>query len=225
MFILSTSSLSGYGLHRIFDFAKKSGYVGLDISLSTENYDTTNPQYIQSLVDMYSLPVHSITAYERRLDRKIVDATLDLADALHVNLVGFYAPHRTDRDKTWYTEYLPIAVAKYPHIRIMCINAPPKTFLLVISEYGDARPEIIKKITGHTALCISNVEPESGVDLLRTYTLLGNTIGQVYLSDKTAEKDMLFPGNGDMPLESLLIKLREAGYTGPMSLQIQPKEL
>jgi sugar phosphate isomerase/epimerase len=80
-------------------------------------------------------------------------------------------------------------------------------------------------MTEHTALSIENVEPESGVDLIKTFTLLGNTIGLVYLSDKTEESVGLFPGEGDMPLESLLIRMKEAGYTGPFSLDIDPKSL
>jgi hypothetical protein len=75
------------------------------------------------------------------------------------------------------------------------INAPPKTWLFVISEYGDARPETIKKITEHTALSIENVDPASGVDLMKTSILLGSTMGFVYLSDKTDEDSGLFPGD------------------------------
>jgi len=92
------------------------------------------------------------------------------------------------------------------------VNAPPKTWLFIISEYGDARPETIKKITEHTALSISNVDPESGVDLMKTFVLLGTTMNFIYLSDKTEETDGLFPGEGNMPLESLLIKLKELEY-------------
>lgn len=115
--------------------------------------------------------------------------------------------------------------AKYPKITINIVNAPPKTWLFIISEYGDARPETIKKMTEHTALSIENVEPESGVDLIKTFTLLGNTIGLVYLSDKTEESLGMFPGEGDMPLESLLIRMKEAGYEGPFSLDIDPKHM
>ena len=84
-------------------------------------------------------------------------------------------------------------MTKHPNIIINIVNAPPKTWLFVISEYGDARPETIKKITEHTSLSIANVEPESGVDLMKTFTLLGNTIGLMYLSDKTEEEDGIFP--------------------------------
>jgi len=48
---------------------------------------------------------------------------------------------------------------------------------------------------------------------MKTSILLGSTMGFIYLSDKSDEKDGIFPGDGTMPLESLLIKLREVGYT------------
>jgi hypothetical protein len=77
---------------------------------------------------------------------------------------------------------------------INIVNAPPKTWLFIISEYGDARPETIKKITNHTALSIENVDPSSGVDLMKTFVLLGSTMKFVYLSDKNEESGGLFPG-------------------------------
>lgn len=127
-----------------------------------------------------------------------------------MKIVNFTPPHRTDREKEWFSEGLKALIAKYPSITINIVNAPPKTWLFIISEYGDARPETIKKMTEHTALSIENVEPESGVDLIKTFTLLGNTIGLVYFSDKTEETTGMFPGEGDMPLESLLIRMKEA---------------
>ena len=84
-------------------------------------------------------------------------------------------------------------MSKHPNMTINIINAPPKTWLFVIAEYADARPETIKKITEHTSLSIANVDPGSGVDLMKTFTLLGNTIDLVYLGDKTEEDDKLFP--------------------------------
>ena len=101
----------------------------------------------------------------------------------------------------------------------------PKTFLFLIPEYKDATLPLIKKITGKTALHVSNVDPESGTDLIKTFSLLGNSIHNVYLSDKTGNKEDLLPGKGDMPLESLLIKLSDGGYKGDFTLKVAPKEL
>ena len=68
-------------------------------------------------------------------------------------------------------------------------------------------------MTEHTALSIANIDTNSGVDLMKTFFLLGSTLEFVYLSDKKEEGDLLFPGEGLMPLESLLIKLRDTQYS------------
>ncbi|MDP2104157.1 MAG: hypothetical protein Q8K26_04530, partial [Candidatus Gracilibacteria bacterium] len=63
------------------------------------------------------------------------------------------------------------------------------------------------------------------VDLIKTFSVLGNSIHNVYLSDKTGNKEELLPGKGEMPLESLLIKLHDGGYKGYFTLKVAPKEL
>ena len=225
MYLLSTSSLAGYGLHRIFSLAKQAEFDGIDMSIDFDAYDSYDAAYIDSLITSTDLPVVSITAPERRLNRKQCDQILSLADDLGVQVVNLHPPHRLDREKDWFGEYLQVVAKKYPNIVINIINAPPKTWLYIISEYGDARPETIKKITEHTALSIENVDPESGVDLMKTLILLGSTMWLVYLSDKDDGKVGLFPGEGTMPLESLLIKLREIGYSGHFALTIDPRSL
>ena len=225
MLLLSSASLSGYGLHKIFLLAKEAEYDGIDLSIDFDQYDTCDTSYIDSLVQTSGINVLSISAPERRVTKKQVDEVLSIASNLGVPLVNLHPPHRLDKEKDWFGEYLRVLESKYPNITIAVTNAPPKTWLFIISEYGDARPETIKKITSHTALSIANVEPESGIDLMKTFTLLGNTIAHVYLSDKTEERNYIFPGEGDMPLESLLIRMREAGYVGPFSLLVDPREI
>lgn len=225
MFLLSTSSLAGYGLHRIFSLAKQAEFDGIDISVDFDQYDSYDASYIDSLITSTDLPVMSITAPARKLNKKQCDQMLTLASELGVQVVNLHPPHRLDRERDWFGEYLQVVAKKYPNITINIINAPPKTWLFVISEYGDARPETIKKITAHTALSIENVDPESGVDLMKTLILLGSTMGLVYLSDKDDEQVWLFPGEGTMPLESLLIKLRDIGYSGHFTLTVDPKAL
>ncbi len=53
MLLLSTSSLTGYGLHHVFQFAKNAGYTGIDIALGMLNYDLWDSDYIASLVDEF----------------------------------------------------------------------------------------------------------------------------------------------------------------------------
>ena len=205
--------------------AKKAGFFGIDLSMSATEYDTQDAEYIRTLETITGIKVKSITAYERKMTEEIVDQIMKIAISLDVKTVNFYPPHRSDKNKEWFWEHLAWVQKKYPNIKICAINAPPKTILFIISEYGDARPEIIKKITGNTALSISNVDPSSGIDLMKTFTILGNSIQHIYLSDKKEEKEGVFFWNGEMPIESLLIKLKELWYNGTFSISLNPKEL
>lgn len=225
MLLLSTSSLRGYGLHRIFSFARDAHYDGICLDLSPLDFDTESPEYVKTLSDEFGVPVVGITAYERRMTPKTVDRIVDMAKLLGSRTINFFPPHRLDKDGEWFSEYLPKVQQRSKDMDITVINVEPKTFLFIIPEYRDATLPIIKKITGKTALHISNVEPESGTDLIKTFSLLGNSIRNVYLSDKTGNKEELLPGKGDMPLESLLIKLADGGYKGDFTLKVTPKEL
>ena len=225
MFLLSTSSLHGYGLHKIFSFAREACYDGICLDLNPLDFDTENTAYIATLSKEFKIPVVSITAYERRMTPKLVDTIIEMAKTLGSKTVNFYPPHRLDKDGGWFSEYLPKIQQRHKDLDITVINVEPKTFLFLIPEYKDATLPLIKKITGKTALHISHVDPESGTDLIKTFSLLGNSIHNVYLSDKTGNKEELLPGKGDMPLESLLIKLADGGYKGDFILKVLPKEL
>ena len=225
MLLLSTQSLAWYGLHKIFLLAKSAWYDGIDLSVDFDSFDTFNATYIDSLVQSTSISVLSITAPGKKLTKKSFELLLTLANDLGITTINVHPPHRFEKEKDWFGEYLKVVLSKYPHLSINIINAPPKTWLFVISEYGDARPETIKKITEHTALSIGNVDPASGVDLMKTSILLGSTMWLVYLSDRDEESIGLFPGEWTMPLESLLIKLSEVEYNGYFVLDVNPKSL
>jgi len=225
MLLLSTSSLSGYGLHKIFLLAKEASYEGIDLFVDFALYDTYNSSYLLSLIEMTGMPIRSITAPEKRLTKVQLEQILKLASSLDVERVNVHPPHRLEKEKDWFGDYLKVLQKKYANVIISVINAPPKTWLFIIAEYGDARPETIKKMTEHTALSIANIDPNSGVDLMKTFFLLGSTLEFVYLSDKKEDGDLLFPGEGLMPLESLLIKLRDIGYSGMFSLHVNPESL
>lgn len=172
MFLLSTSSLRGYGLHKIFSFAKDAHYDGICLDLNPLDFDTENAAYVSTLSREFDMPVVSITAYERRITPKIVDQIMEMSKLLGSRAVAFYPPHRLDKDGEWFSDYLPKVQQQYKNLDIAVINVEPKTFLFLIPEYKDATLPLIKKITGKTALSVSNVDPESGTDLIKTFSLL-----------------------------------------------------
>lgn len=225
MFLLSTASLRGYGLHKIFKLAKEAGYEGVCLDLDPANFDTENVEYVKSVSESFGMPVASVTAYERKMDTDTVVRVAELAKSLGAKTVNFYPPHRLDKDVGWFNEDLAKIAANHKEVTFAIVNVEPKTILFFIPEYKDATLSSIKKLTGKTTLSVSNVDPETGTDLMKTFTHLGNTITNVLLSDRTGAKADLLPGRGDAPLESLLIKLRELGYKGDFTLKVAPKEL
>ncbi|EKE30325.1 MAG: hypothetical protein ACD_2C00006G0001 [uncultured bacterium (gcode 4)] len=225
MLLVSTSTLKWYWLHKIFKLVSRSWYDGINLDVVSGDYDTEDAEYIKELSNEFIIPVVSITAYERKMDNKTVDGLIELAEIIWARIINFYPPYRADKETSWFSEYLPKVKAKKPALSLCVINVEPKTFLFFIPEYKDATLETIKKITQETSLSISNVDPTTWVDLLKTFTLLGKTIKNVFLSDKSGAKQDISLWKWDMPLESLLIKLKENWYKWLFTLKISPKEL
>ncbi len=131
MLLLSTSSLRGYGLHKIFSLTKEAHYDGISLDLNPLDFDTENALYIVELSKEFSMPVVSITAYERRITPKIVDRIIEMAKTLGSKMVNFYPPHRLDKDGEWFSEYLPLVQKRNKDLHITIINVEPKTFLFL----------------------------------------------------------------------------------------------
>lgn len=104
MFLLSTRTLTGYGLDQIFALAKSGGADGIDLSIDFGFYDTLDSAYLQVLQKRHSMSIVSITAPTRRVTKKQSSEILTLADTLGVQIVNFTPPHRSDRDKEWFSE-------------------------------------------------------------------------------------------------------------------------
>lgn len=225
MLLLSTSSLKWYWLHKIFKLVSQTNYDWINLDLSVADFDTENISYIKELIKEFSVPVISITAYERKMDNKTVDFIVKMAEEIGAKCINFYPPHRLDKDSTWFSVYLPRTKSKNQDLSISVINVEPKTFLFFIPEYKDATLSTIKKITWDTTLAVSNVDPTSGVDLLKSFSILWNSIKNVILSDKSWSKQDIIIWKWDLPLESLLIKLKENWYRWLFTIKVNPKEL
>lgn len=165
----------------------------MDLALSNGDFDSQNAEYVLRMSKLVGIPIVSVTAYERKMDEEVVTQVVTLAKALDVKLINFFPPHRLDKDGSWFSETLPRLQKENKDITFSIVNVEPKTFLFFIPEYKDATLTSIKKITGATTLAISNIDVESGVDLIKTFTVLGNSITNVFLSDKSGAKEGLLP--------------------------------
>jgi len=185
--LLSTSSLQGYGLHRVFSFVKEAQFDGLDLALTKLNFDIWDENYIKKLSDFFAVPVLSITAPSRGLNEKMVDKIMEIAIKLGAQVVNFSPPHFSDKNTTRFTKYLP-KIKKDTHISISIQNVEPKFIFFIIPEYGNSTLDEIKKVTGDTTLDISSID-----DILKAQKILGSSIKNIFLSDKHGTKIGVLP--------------------------------
>lgn len=229
MLLLSTASLTWYGLHRIFSFAKNAGYTGIDIALGTLNFDLWDEDYIFELSEHFDLPVLSITAPGKWMSREKLDKIIVMAKKLSVQLVTFSPPHITDRDSKWFGSLL-MKIKRDTHISICIQNVEPKFMFFVIPEYRNATFTQIKGVTGDTTLDILWVDSSSSMDILKAQKMLGSSIKNIFFSDKQGMKRGILPwgaggGISYLPLESFLMKLKSVGYSGYITLKVDPKQI
>lgn len=229
MILLSTSSLDWYGIHRIFAFAKKAGFYGIDLCLDEKDYDNWDEEYLKSLSKSFWVPVLSVTAPDKGLDEKKVNKIVKIAENLEAQIVTFSPPHISDKNTTWFTKYLS-KVVKNTNIWISIKNVEPKFLFFIIPEYKNAWLPEIKKVTWNTSLDIWAIDSGSSVDIIKAQTIFWSSIKNIYLSDKYGTKTWLLPGDAwgwisYLPLESFFMKLKTMAYNWFVSLQVKPSEL
>lgn len=229
MLLLSTASLTGYGLHRIFQFASKAWYTGIDIALGTLNFDLWDEDYILDLSKQFDMPVISLTAPWKNMSKKQLDKIMLMAKKLSVQTITVSPPHITDKDTKWFGSSL-LRLKKDTHISICVQNVEPKFLFFVIPEYRNATFTQIKTVTGDTTLDILGVDSSSSMDILKAQAMLGKSIKNIFFSDKHGMKRGILPGGAGgwisyLPLESFLMKLKSTGYGWYITLKVNPKEI
>ncbi len=229
MLLLSTASLSWYSLHRVFSFAKKAKYDGIEITLSKLNYDLWDADYVKWLSDAFWIPVMSITAPIKWIDEKAVDTIVNIATVTWAQVVTFFPPHLMDKNTKWFTEYLP-KVNVGSHLSICVQNVESKFIFFIIPEFKNSTLSQLKKITGNSSLDIASIDPSTGMDIIKAQKLLGNSIKQVCLSDRKGTQTWVLPGKAwwwisNLPIESFFMKLKTIWYNGHITIKLRQSEL
>lgn len=227
--LLSTSSLHWYWLHRIFKFAHKAWFNGLDLCLSKITYDNWDQDYVKELSDSFNMPVLSITAPAKWMNQKKVDKIVKIATKLWVQVITFSPPHFTDKNTSRFTKYL-LKVKRDTHISIAIQNVEPKFLFFIIPEYKNATLYEIKKITWDTTLDLASIDNSSWMDILKAQKILWSSIKNIFLSDKRWSKIWILPwtagwGISYLPLESFFMKFKISWYNWFISLKVHPSEL
>lgn len=222
MITLSTDSLQGYGLNRVFKFIKEAGYDGVDLVIDPKNWDTQNVKYLQQLTDEYNLPILSLQTPPNANARTVLD-TVEMAKELKVKIIIVQPPKLLNlKYIKWLTTEIP-KIRQREDLSIALENAPSDTFLGIIPEHAMQSLVDLKKFK-HAALDTSRVAFKKD-DLIRVYNVLKKFLVHVHVSNVRKGKGYAMPDEGALPLESFLTKLKQDGYKGAISFKIQPKFL
>lgn len=220
--LLSTDTLSGYGLDLIFDVAKENGFDGIDLAIR-KNFDSRNVKYVKKLMKTHNLPIKVIQT-SKDLNVKEMNQALDLAEALGVDTITINPPGFFDiKSYKFVVDNLETYKKANPHLKFSIINPERDTILLALPKYRfNSIVKIIKTYHAFLGLDISNVEEEEFEgSLLRNISNFVPYISTVYLSDKTKyDQGHVIPGEGVLNIPSLLRKLHQAKYKGYVSLKL-----
>lgn len=224
LILLSTSSLDWYGLHRIFLFAKEAWFYGVDLSVSFENFDTLDADYIKKISDETWVKVLSISAPSAKITESIVDKLFYLSSLLWSQVITFCPPHFSDKNDSWYKNYLP-KIKKSSNISISVQNVIPEFLFFIIPTRRNASLIEIKKITGDTSFDLWNSN-----DIIKDSTFLWNSIKNIYINDSFWENKWLLLWTAiwwtsNLPIESFFMKMKANWYNWFFSLKVSPKEL
>jgi len=222
MIVLTTDSLRGYGLNRIFELAKKAGYDGIDLTVDYGQFDTYNTDYLLQLIKDYDMPIHSISA-PKQIASKRIKELVKMAKETGAKVLVLQPPKLFDfKLAAWLREEIP-KLREKEFLSIALENAPSGTFLGFIPEHAMSNTQELKKFK-HISLDTARIG-EKKQDLIRAYTAFKKFLVHVHISNVYRGKKYSPLQEGIMPLESFLSKLKQDKYPGALSIKVLPKYL
>ncbi len=222
MLLLSTESLKGYGLNRIFNFVKDVGYDGVELVLSTRDFDTQNIPYIKGLIKETKIPVVTVRTFARSTIKKS-EFACNFAKKIGASLIVLEPPKLFDfKYAEWLKKQVPKLRKKFG-IGIALKNNAAETFLgflpgRAMNNIGD-----LKKF-GEVCLDTSSLYSKK-IDLMRAYSGLKKSLACIHFSNVHKGKLYSLPTEGVMPLESLLTKLKKDKYKKPVVVVVDARKL
>ncbi len=222
MLLLSTDTLRGYGLNRIFNFAKQAKYGGIDLAIDPKNFDTQNTEYIKTLSEQYGVPVSAIQAPANANPHKIQEI-VKMAKTVGCRIIVIQPPKIFDfKYIQWLKNEIP-KIRQKENISIALENAPSETFLGFIPEHAMGNIMEMKKFK-HACIDTTRVAQKHD-DLIRIYKALKKYLVHIHLSNVKTGRQYYLPEDGILPLESFLTKLKQDNWPGNISLKVNGKFL
>lgn len=219
--LLSTTTLQGYSLDRIFEVAKLAGFEGIDLKVESGNFDSYDAPYLKTLMERHQIKVFSIEAPDRYTEND-VEKLVELAKKLETRVIVVSAPSLLSFSLTnWLKKEVP-KIRRKENISIALENAKDETYLGVIPKHAMNNIYEMKKFK-HASIDLSLLF-ERGSDIINTYNNLKDFLVHIHISNARRGKLYSDLKDGNLPIESLLSKLQTSDYLGGLSIKISPKE-
>jgi sugar phosphate isomerase/epimerase len=228
--IFSTGSLYTFGLERVYAWASKVGYDGIEIMMD-ERWDTHQEDYLRDLAGQYGVPILALHvplyrgAWGLGPEESLVRVAR-LAGRMEVPVVVAHPPPPGRPLERWKAG--PLREAREQGV-VVAVENMPRSRTGGIFRVGRRRcylPEHLAEV-GEVTLDTSHAGA-SKVDILRAHSVLATQLRHVHLSDSNLEMgrdEHRLPGKGRLPLKPLLAALRASGYSGAVSLELKPWQL
>lgn len=221
MLAISSDSLRGYGLNRIFSLVKDAGYDGLDLVIDPKDYDSQNADYIKCLIEDSGLPVISLQLQDP--SPKDLKSAIDIAKKINCRVIIVQPPTLFSFKKvSWLKREVPKIRAR-ENISIALENAPAEMILGFIPKHAMNNIVDMKKFK-HACIDTTRIALKRQ-DLIRYYKSLRKYLVHIHLSNVKGVRKYYLPDDGILPLESFLAKLRQDDFPGTISMRINPKYL
>ncbi|MCX6807289.1 MAG: sugar phosphate isomerase/epimerase [Patescibacteria group bacterium] len=220
MLLLSTGTLYKYGLNRIFHFAKKLRYEGIELIVN-DVADMRNIEYLRELQKQYDLPIEAL-AVPHNSNIEKTKAIIEMADDMGIGIVVVRAPLWTD---FVYTQWVKKNLSSSGAItsRHICIENPPQGDGVILPKYAFGN---INDLATFKSIALDTMHLFSRqLDLMRVYEKFKPQIKYIRLSDSKRGRNHMIPGDGVLPLESFLAHLNKNQYKGHISIKIDYEEV
>ncbi len=220
MLLISTESLKGYGLNRIFRFARDNQYDGIELALSTKDFDTQNIEYVNGLIAEYKVPVEVVRSFSTATMKKS-EFACGFAKKIGAKMVILEPPKFFDfKYASWLKTQVP-ALRKKLGLTVALKNGSGETLFGILpgramNNIGDLKR--FGEVCLDTAFLYSKK-----IDLMRAYAALKKALVAVHLSNVHNGKLHSMPTEGVLPLESLLTKLKKDAFQNPIILNVDSK--
>lgn len=220
MLTLSSGSLYKYGLNRVFHIAKKLGFEGVEVMVN-DIADTRNAKYLKELSRQYDLPITSLVT-PKGCNRKIFNNVLQIAEDLGIDVLVIRAPKWKDFA---YANFLKKDLPRLQNItRVkLCLENPKLGDSYVFPSFAFGNVNEFKRFK-YMSLDTSHLFSRN-LDLMRIYSLLKSQITHVHFSDVRKNHEHIMPGDGVLPLESFLTRLKKDDYKGQICVKLHFDQL